>query len=408
MSTQNIPKPSLNGANIKIRKRVNKANAKFEPETFRNSIFELVKDITDSNLDQISNKLDSAGNSLDYRKYGETFFELLVSGGLIAPGGIIEYDEEFGEISFSLFKLSNPEDPLPGAIAWVNLISKLTRRYKYLEKIFSETSTNIVEYINRYSEENNKKLATGFGLLYAEGLMSTDAIKTLQKEHLVKDGYALQFFTMLLRAYLKKQHVQNFFSILSRNRVELIDYFPFNKRTDEYFIRHFDSEDMHDIIKYKKDRQVVEFRDLLMQQIADIIGSEGDRKPIVIIIWDAIFSNIKWGVRSEVIEQQTFSSVKDYSILLASFTTSPKSEMALLKHIQLYCYEDAKLMRIFTQIIRILYEEDVLSYDAIVFWSTKGALPQGKSTFLKQMEKFLAVLESLEDESDEDQDSDEE
>ncbi|OMJ17540.1 Basic leucine zipper and W2 domain-containing protein 1-A [Smittium culicis] len=428
MSTQqNQPKPSLNGVKIKTRKRVNKANAKFEPEVFRDSIFEIISDVPGTDLEKISSKLDSAGGSLDYRLYGETFFELLVAGGLIAPGGIIEYDDEYGELQFSLFKLCDDNDPLPGAKIWVNLILRLTRRYKYLEKIFSETSKGILEYVNRYSEANNNKLASGYGLLIAEGLMTADSIKVLQKDHLVKDGLSLHFLTMFMKAYLTRLNVNSLFNALYKARADhLVDFFPPNKRTDEYFIRHFESEDMHSIINYRIATQENAARNVILNDIVQLINNNEESEPpiaeiikvsrramtqnnlseneTVVLIWDAIIGNIKWGMRSEVIEQQALSEVKEYADAFTPFTSSPKSEMALLKHIQLYCYEDAKLMRLFSQIVRILYTEDVLSHDAIVFWATKGALPQGKSTFLKQMEKFIAYLDSIEEEDSDESD----
>ncbi|PWA02300.1 hypothetical protein BB558_001573 [Smittium angustum] len=427
MSTQqNQPKPSLNGVKIKTRKRVNKANAKFEPEVFRDSLFELIANVPEADLDKYSNIIDTAGNTLDYRRYGETFFELLVSGGLIAPGGIIEYDEEYGEIPFCLFKLSNAEDPLPGARDWVNLVTKLTRRYKYLEKIFSETSKGIIEYVNRYSEENNKKLAAGFGLLIAEGFIYPDVIKVLQKDHLVKDGYALHVLTMLMKAYLTKRSVLNLFTALHKFKADdLIEFFPLNKRSDEYFIRHFESEDMHQIIKYKLAIQANDAREIILQEVVDLMNESEGKAPIseiikigrktmaqnqltenevVVLLWDAVMGNVRWGMRSEVIEQQALAEVKEYADAFAPFTSSPKSEMALLKHIQIYCYEDAKLMRLFYQIVRILYTEDVLSHDAIIFWYSKGALPQGKSTFMKQMERFVVHLQSLDSESEDEDD----
>ncbi|KAJ2522776.1 hypothetical protein GGI11_001642, partial [Coemansia sp. RSA 2049] len=87
-------KPTLNGVRIRARK------------DFIENVLQLTKDIEPSDYSKISNVLDTAGNTLDYRRYGDTFFELLVTGGLIAPGGIIEYDEEYGRLPFCLFELA--------------------------------------------------------------------------------------------------------------------------------------------------------------------------------------------------------------------------------------------------------------------------------------------------------------
>ncbi|KAJ2306193.1 hypothetical protein IWW52_006271, partial [Coemansia sp. RSA 2704] len=50
-----------------------------------------------------------------------------------------------------------------------------------------------------------------------------------------------------------------------------------------------------------------------------------------------------------------------------------------------------------------LYNTDVLSDSAIIFWATKGAKPEGKSGFLKQTEALIKKLEALEDESEDDE-----
>ena len=38
-------------------------------------------------LDAVFKFLDTAGNKLDYRRYGEVLLEILIAGGLLAPGG---------------------------------------------------------------------------------------------------------------------------------------------------------------------------------------------------------------------------------------------------------------------------------------------------------------------------------
>ena len=74
---------------------------------------------TPADLDAISKWLDIAGNKLDYRRYGEvlTIFryfvtlstlilsqallEILIAGGLLAPGGSIQQDGDKGPVSTS-------------------------------------------------------------------------------------------------------------------------------------------------------------------------------------------------------------------------------------------------------------------------------------------------------------------
>lgn len=45
-------------------------------------------------MEGISKFLDTAGNKLDYRRYGEVLFDILIAGGLLVPGGSISQDGE--------------------------------------------------------------------------------------------------------------------------------------------------------------------------------------------------------------------------------------------------------------------------------------------------------------------------
>jgi len=95
--------------------------------------------------------------------------------------------------------------------------------------------------------------------------------------------------------------------------------------------------------------------------------------------------------------------------ILAAFASNPKSELALLQKIQIYCHEDTRLMKHFRLIVKILYEEDIVSENAIFYWYEQGAKTQGKGLFLKQMEPLVNWLRTVESESEEDEeDGDEE
>lgn len=43
---------------------------------------------------------------------------------------------------------------------------------------------------------------------------------------------------------------------------------------------------------------------------------------------------------------------------------------------QVGCYEDSKLLKLFTDIIRILYDNDIVAEDTIMWWAKKGAHPK--------------------------------
>ena len=43
---------------------------------------------------------------------------------------------------------------------------------------------------------------------------------------------------------------------------------------------------------------------------------------------------------------------------------------------QVYCYEDSKLLKLFSHVVRILYDNDIVGEDTIKFWYKKGSHPK--------------------------------
>ena len=114
--------------------------------------------------------LDTAGNKLDYRRYGEVLLEILIAGGLLAPGG--SYQNEGGDkpaftracvfqvrqhsthVQHTLHKagLQDAFD-IDRAKAWdQQVFVKLMRRYKYLEKMLVEEMKKILVYLKGFTD----------------------------------------------------------------------------------------------------------------------------------------------------------------------------------------------------------------------------------------------------------------
>ena len=96
----------------------------------------------------------------------------------------------------------------------------------------------------------------------------------------------------------------------------------------------------------------------------------------ILFIFHAIFFYL-FGSRTLLCLQ-----VKAWAGLLNAFCTSGKLELELIYKVQIQCYEDAKLMKLFPEIIRSLYEQDVLAEDTILLWFRKGANPKGRCVSL--------------------------
>ena len=55
-------------------------------------------------------------------------------------------------------------------------------------------------------------------------------------------------------------------------------------------------------------------------------------------------------------------------------------DVLLLMLPQVYCYEDPKLLKLFSAVIRILYDADILDEDTIKFWYKKGSHPKVRAS----------------------------
>ena len=67
---------------------------------------------------------------------------------------------------------------------------------------------------------------------------------------------------------------------------------------------------------------------------------------------------------------------------------------------QVYCYEDSKLLKLFSDVVRVLYDNDVIGEDTILWWYKKGSHPKGRNVFLRDMEAFIKWLEEAEEEEE--------
>lgn len=61
--------------------------AKFEPEAFRDALYKFRETVWPGDLDGYLNSLAKAGNVLDFRKYPDQLFEIMILGGLLPPDG---------------------------------------------------------------------------------------------------------------------------------------------------------------------------------------------------------------------------------------------------------------------------------------------------------------------------------
>lgn len=95
--------------------------------------------------------------------------------------------------------------------------------------------------------------------------------------------------------------------------------------------------------------------------------------------------------------------LKTYAPVLSGLATSGRLEAQLIVTIQVHCYEDSKLLKQFKDIVRVLYQLDVMGEDTIMWWYNKGSHTKGRNVFLKDIEPFIKWLQEAEEEEDDDE-----
>jgi hypothetical protein len=202
------PKPSLQGVRIKARKGAVKAHAKHEPagicflsssslETtsqltrpqpvFRDQLFKYFETVQEDDFEAYTTKLIQAGSTLEFLKYAVDLFEIILVGGLLQPGG--SYVDDGAPLSpFTIFNVKDPAQ-IQDIKPYVEVLNKLIRRYKYLQKPLEETSlSSLLQYTNRWTPAQKDKLCYAVGLLMSQGLANASCLLSLTKDHLVKNG----------------------------------------------------------------------------------------------------------------------------------------------------------------------------------------------------------------------------
>lgn len=135
----------------------------------------------------------------------------------------------------------------------------------------------------------------------------------------------------------------------------------------------------------------------------------------------------EWNKKEELVADQALKHLKVYTSLFDAFTTTARSELALILKVQEFCYENMNFMKVFQKIVLLFYKSmfiilismhiyydsffffsyltyfilaDVISEEVILKWYKEGHSVKGKMLFLDQMKKFVEWLQNAEEESE--------
>uniref|UniRef100_A0A665V4H7 Basic leucine zipper and W2 domain-containing protein 1-A-like n=1 Tax=Echeneis naucrates TaxID=173247 RepID=A0A665V4H7_ECHNA len=386
---------------------------RFDPSQFQESIVQGLNE-TGTDLEAVAKFLDASGAKLNYRRYAESLFDILVAGGMLAPGGTLSDDMTCTDVC--LFKAQEDMETMQ---AYAQVFNKLIRRYKYLEKGFEEEIKKLLLFLKGFTESERNKLAMLTGILLANGNLSASILSSLFNENLVKEGVSACFAVKLFKSWLSEKDINSVAASLRKVGMDnrLMELFPANKRSCEHFSKYFTDAGLKELSDFVRNQQSIGARKELQKELEEQM-SRGDplkdvsrvteeikrnnisEQMMIGLIWSSVMSAVEWNKKEELVTEQAIKHLKQYSLLLKAFTSQGHSELTLLLKIQEYCYDNIHFMKAFQKIVVLLYKADVLSEEVILKWYNDAHLAKGKSVFLQQMKKFVEWLKNAEEESE--------
>ncbi|KAK8541823.1 hypothetical protein V6N13_137589 [Hibiscus sabdariffa] len=405
-------KPTLGGTRIKTRKR--NIAAPLDPAAFADAVVQIYLDNA-GDLELVAKNVESS--ELNFSRYGDTFFEVVFTGGRTQPGTI--KPDEGERQPYSIVECeANREAILPSVI----YVQKILRRKPFLIKNLENVMRRFLQSLELFEENERKKLAIFTALAFSQklsGLPPEAVFQPLLKDNLVGKGLVLPFITDFFKEYLVDNSLEDLIAILKRGKMEdnLMDFFPSAKRSAEGFSEHFTKAGLVPLVEYNEKKIFEAKLKDMKSALTTLIAEESDISEVIEIVkqrvkdanlpdievvrilWDVLMDAVQWSGKNQ---QQNANSalrqVKTWAKLLNSFCTSGKLELELIYKVQMQCYEDAKLMKLFPEIVRSLYDQDVLAEDTILHWFRKGTNPKGRQTLVKSLEPFIKWLEEAEEE----------
>uniref|UniRef100_A0A8C5F4N0 W2 domain-containing protein n=1 Tax=Gadus morhua TaxID=8049 RepID=A0A8C5F4N0_GADMO len=384
---------------------------RFDPTQFQESIVQGLNQ-TGSDLEAVAKFLDASGAKLDYRRYAETLFDILVAGGMLAPGGTLS--DDMTRTEFCLFTANEDLETMQ---AYAQVFNKLIRRYKYLEKGFEEEIKKLLLFLKGFDESERNKLAMLAGILLANGNISASILNSLYNENLVKEGVSAAFAVKLFKSWIYEKDINCVACSLRKVGMDnrLMELFPANKRSAEHFSKYFTDAGLKELADFARNQLSIGARKELQKELHEQMARGDPQREIIAytreemkkaglseqamisIIWSSVMSCVEWNKKEELVTEQAIKHLKQYSPLLKAFTSQGQSEISLLVKVQEYCYDNIHFMKAFQKIVVLLYKADVLSEEAILKWYSEGQQNKGKGMFLEQMKKFVEWLKNAEE-----------
>ena len=282
----------------------------------------------------------------------------------------------------------------------------------------------LLQLLEHYGAGERDKIALVIAQVFILklGVPPENVFSVLLNDVMVAKGTSLGFVTTLFRAWLLDSNLEELMAALRRGKVEerLLEFFPQQRRSADAFAAHFGAEGLHELVAHSKkrfaDARAKELRDALGEMVGEGAGvpeacellkqrkaKDGGlaEEAVVGAVWEALLKGAQAQAKGAAqLPAQLVKTVRGWAKLLQAAAPSRKAEAELLARLQTTCYDDTVLLKSFAELVRHLYDKDVLSEEAVLGWYRRGANPKGRAVFLKDLEKFVQWLQEAEEESD--------
>lgn len=293
-----------------------------------------------------------------------------------APGGNIIVDKESDRTDFCVFRYDGDDPETIRGFAQVLL--KLVRRYKYLEKTLEEEFKKIIKFLKGFTAEERTRLAKLTAYLITSSLVSVSVLSSAIHDQSVKDGHSADFLVTTLRTWLLERDSTTIWSAMRKAGLDqkILEFFPANKRTPEHLETVFRSNGLTQLLEFQKAGLGDKAKKELHAQVVAMIKEEAGVKEIeafvkdavaknsmsehevAVLLWNTLMNGVEWNKKEELVAEQALKHLKVYAPLLEKFTTTVKSEIALMNRVQEFSYENMIFLKVFSKIIQLFYKSE--------------------------------------------------
>ncbi|GAA5897743.1 hypothetical protein JCM6882_000083 [Rhodosporidiobolus microsporus] len=405
-----------------------KAQAKFEPLVFRDAIVKHLSSCAPNDYDSIAAKLDALGSQLDLRRYENEFFQLLLVGHVLAPGGQPVEDGGVGRCIFSIATTGEGDKvDVKELKKAVNVFERLMRRYKYLQHDFEESALKqVLGYAGRFPPVEQERLSIAAALFQQVGLAPASVIGAVKSAHLVKEGVAQTCLLNFLRAYpATGEPVDPILASLRKAGLADFDaFFPPGKRSAPEITAALKGKGLNTVADWFVKSKIAGVKDEVNKKVKSLLADKADADEIlselepisarsvpalvsdtdfVSLVFLALVSRINLNAEGTVVVDEVLKQIKDYGTVLEPFAQRAVAEVALINTIQVWVNDNPKLVPAFLRILKTLVSEDVLTTGPLVYWRNKGSKPNGRAELVAKAEPLIKFLEEQEDEEESDE-----